>query len=144
MTRTLIYARSTLTTAALSFTAGAYTLTTDTPWLCLIGFYGSALFAWIGARLNADHQRERAVLQRLERLRHGQPVELPDPCCNLWQHSNGAAHANNCSLPYDARRAHLNAAWAALADTCCLRSWETRGHAHDAQSCRDQSRSNAA
>ncbi|MFI2632595.1 hypothetical protein ACH5A2_19685 [Streptomyces collinus] len=58
MTRSLIYARASLTTATILFAAGLYTAAlSSVPWLVLPGLYASAVFAWLAGRCYTDHRR---------------------------------------------------------------------------------------
>jgi cell division protein FtsW (lipid II flippase) len=58
VTRSLIYARASLTTAIALFAAGLYTVAlSGTPWLVLPGLYASAVFAALAGRCYTDHRR---------------------------------------------------------------------------------------
>jgi hypothetical protein len=100
-------ARACYAFAALTFASGVY-FAVHRSWLCLCGFYGSALFLWLAARLRADHRHQ---LVRHERARRAAIVDglllrqsAPAPCCSFWTSSNGAVHGPDCTRPPDARR----------------------------------------
>jgi hypothetical protein len=58
VTRSLIYARASLTAAIALFAAGLYTVArSGTPWLVLPGLYSSAVFAALAGRCYTDHRR---------------------------------------------------------------------------------------
>ncbi|GAB2731613.1 hypothetical protein [Streptomyces bullii] len=58
MTRSLLYARASITAATLLFAAALYTVAlSGVPWLVIPGFYASAFFAWCAGRCYADHRR---------------------------------------------------------------------------------------
>ena len=66
MTRSLIYARASLTTAIALFAVGLYTVAlSGTPWLVLPGLYASAVFAALAGRCYTDHRRIRARREQM-------------------------------------------------------------------------------
>jgi hypothetical protein len=65
VTSSLLYARTSITAAAILFAAALYTAALSaTPWLALPGLYSSAFFAWCAGRCYTDHRRASAARRR--------------------------------------------------------------------------------
>lgn len=92
MTRHRRTARACLTGAGLVLTASLYAAHVMNPWMALAGAYPALLLAWCARGYYAAHHRAIAEADWERRLvLRERPAPL-NPCCELADHSSGAAH----------------------------------------------------
>ncbi|CAM5620571.1 hypothetical protein [Streptomyces aurantiogriseus] len=77
MTRTRTYAHG-CTTATIGLLLAAGYSATFNPWLILPGGAGAAATACLAAQLYTADRRERAIADRLQRLRNAEPLRPTD------------------------------------------------------------------
>lgn len=77
--------------AALSATAAVYAATFH-PWLIVFGLYSCGAFAWIARGYYRAHRRALAEADWERRHALGEHPAPLNPCCELADHSDGAAH----------------------------------------------------
>jgi hypothetical protein len=95
-----------LTLGAATLTAAGIAAASHHLWWETTVFLGVAAFLAEGAARERHHRRarERAIAVRLERLARGEAIiEYPQPCCQFWLSSDGAAHGHDCTRPPAAR-----------------------------------------
>ncbi|MFI0236356.1 hypothetical protein [Streptomyces sp. NPDC016845] len=81
--------------AALASAAAAYLATTSTPlWAALVAPFAVAL----GYCAACEWTRHRLVLEEHARARRAARAEVlaVTPCCRIYEHSHGQAHAATC------------------------------------------------
>jgi hypothetical protein len=108
-----------LTLGAATLTAAGTATASHRMWWETAMFWFVAAFLAEGASRERHHRRarERAVAVRLERLARGEAViEPPQPCCQFWANSDGAAHGHDCTRPPAARTSLSLAEQQALAE----------------------------
>jgi hypothetical protein len=101
---TRLYAHVSAAAAVLLTLGVCCTATLDAGWVALGGLFPAGVFAWNARRCYTQARHERAVQQRLERLKDEKtPPGPPLPCCSFWLHSDGEVHALDCTRPAAAR-----------------------------------------